>query len=77
MENKYRHEYKYLITDGITVNRRVDGTDWPLLRYTQIQLMWAEALVGSDDVEGARTLLEAGCAQVVCAVLCRTPRHEH
>lgn len=49
--------YKYLITDGITVNRRVDGTDWPLLRYTQIQLMWAEALVGSDDVEGAKTLL--------------------
>ena len=31
---------------------------------------------GSTLEEGARTLLEAGCAQVVCAVLCRTPRHE-
>ena len=31
---------------------------------------------GSTLEEGAGTLLEAGCAQVVCAVLCRTPRHE-
>ena len=30
---------------------------------------------GSTLEEGARTLLEAGCSQVVCAVLCRTPGH--
>ena len=32
---------------------------------------------GSTLEEGAKTLLEAGCAQVVCAVLCRTPGHNH
>lgn len=31
---------------------------------------------GSTLEEGAGTLMKAGCSQVVCAVLCRTPGHE-
>ena len=32
---------------------------------------------GATLEEGAKILREAGCSQVVCAVLCRTPRREH
>ncbi len=49
--------HKYLITDGMTIDRRLDGTDWPLLRYTEVQLMWAEALVGAGKVAEALPLL--------------------
>lgn len=48
---------KSLITDGSLLDRTLDGTDWPLIRYTQVQLMWAEALLGSGEIEGAKALL--------------------
>lgn len=48
---------KGIINDGATIDRWYDGTDWPLIRFTEIQLMWAEALVGSDRVGEAVSLL--------------------
>ena len=41
---------KGIVADGSTLDRVFDGTDWPLIRFTEIQLMWAEALVGADRV---------------------------
>lgn len=48
---------KYLISDGTCIDRELDGTDWPLIRYTEVQLMWAEALLGTGDLGGAKVLL--------------------
>ena len=48
---------KGIVNDGTTLFRSIDGTDWPLIRYTQIQLLWAEALVGADRVSEALPLL--------------------
>ena len=48
---------KYIITDGSTIDRYYDGTDWPLIRFTEVQLLQAEALLGSGDVPGAVALL--------------------
>ena len=48
---------KGIVTDGSTLDRVFDGTDWPLIRFTEIQLMWAEALVGADRVGEALPLL--------------------
>lgn len=48
---------KGIVTDGSTLDREYDGTDWPLIRFTEIQLMWAEALVGADRVAEAIPLL--------------------
>lgn len=48
--------YKNLITDG-SILVRYDGIDWPLLRYTQIHLMWAEALLQTGDIPGAQALV--------------------
>lgn len=48
---------KYIVSDGTTIDRWYDGTDWPLIRYTEIQLMWAEALVGAGKVGDALPLL--------------------
>lgn len=49
--------YKYVIADGSVDDREKDGCDWPALRFTQIQLMWAEALLQTGDQGGAKTLL--------------------
>ncbi|MBQ7269649.1 MAG: RagB/SusD family nutrient uptake outer membrane protein [Bacteroidales bacterium] len=48
---------KYIVADASTNDRNWDETDWPLLRFTQIQLMWAEALVGMGEVGKAVILL--------------------
>ena len=48
--------YKNLVTDG-SIIIRYDGMDWPLLRYTQIHLMWAEALVHTGMFPEASSLL--------------------
>ena len=48
---------KGIVNDGSTLDRVFDGTDWPLIRYTEIQLMWAEALVGAGRVGEALPLL--------------------
>jgi hypothetical protein len=49
--------YKYLVTDGSVLTRGMDSTDWPIIRYTQIQLMWAEALVQTGKTAEALVLL--------------------
>jgi hypothetical protein len=48
---------KGIVNDGSTLDRNYDGTDWPLIRFTEIQLMWAEALLGSDNPGDALNLL--------------------
>lgn len=49
--------YKGLVTDGSMISRGVDGTDWPIIRYTHIHLMRAEALANTGDIPGAKVLL--------------------
>lgn len=49
--------YKYMTTDGSVDDRTLDAVDWPLLRYTQIHLMRAEALAQLGDLAGARSLV--------------------
>lgn len=61
--------YKGLVTDGSMISRGVDGTDWPIIRYTHIHLMRAEALANSGNIPEARNLLNdvrrrAGMAEV-------------
>lgn len=53
----YYYYYKCLPTDGSCEGRSEDGTDWPLIRYTQIQLMWAEALTQLGQVKQACDLV--------------------
>ena len=48
---------KYIITDGSTIDRYYDGTDWPLIRFTEVQLMQAEALLCSGHVPEAVQLI--------------------
>ena len=48
---------KGIVNDGSTLDRWYDGTDWPLIRYTEIQLMWAEALLATGQVADAVNLL--------------------
>ena len=49
--------YKYIVNDGSSLDRELDGTDWPLIRYTEVQLLWAEALLESGDIPGAVNLI--------------------
>jgi len=53
----YYYYYKCLPTDGSCADRSEDGTDWPLIRYTQVQLMWAEALAQIGQVSQACNLV--------------------
>ena len=48
---------KYIVNDGSSLDRELDGTDWPLIRYTEIQLLWAEALLETGDIPGAVELI--------------------
>lgn len=48
---------KYMTSDGTVNDRTLDCVDWPIIRFTQIQLMWAEALAQTGDIEGAKTLV--------------------
>ncbi len=48
---------KGIVNDGSTIDRVRDGTDWPLIRFTEIQLLWAEALVGAGRVNEAIPLV--------------------
>lgn len=48
---------KGIVNDGSTLDRYYDGTDWPLIRFTEIQLMWAEALLATGQVAEAVNLL--------------------
>lgn len=49
--------YKGLTTDGTLPTRGRDATDWPLIRYTEVQLKWAEALLQIGDTGRALQLL--------------------
>ncbi len=48
---------KYIVSDGTTLDRVHDGTDWPLIRFTEVQLMQAEALLCSGKVAEAVPLI--------------------
>jgi len=50
--------YKNVVSDGSINVRSHDGTDWPLIRYTQIYLMKAEALCQQNKLGEAVAILK-------------------
>lgn len=54
----YYYYYKNLVADGSIDSRRHDGTDWPLVRFTQIQLQHAEALAHLGRLPEAKALVD-------------------
>lgn len=54
----YYYYYKYLVTDGTVDDREYDGTDWPIIRFTQIQLQHAEALAHLGRLPEAKALVD-------------------
>lgn len=52
----YRKFVMFLKEDGLIDSRRC-FTDFPLIRYTDVQLQWAEALIELDDFGGAVSLI--------------------
>lgn len=54
----YYYYYKYLITDGSEDDREYGGTDWPIIRFTQIQLQHAEALAHLGRLTEAKALVD-------------------
>ena len=54
----YYFYHKYLVTDGSVDDREYDGTDWPIIRFTQIQLQHAEALARLGRLPEAKSLVD-------------------
>lgn len=54
----YYYYYKYLTTDGSVDDREYGGTDWPIIRFTQIQLQRAEALTHLGKLSEAKDLVD-------------------
>lgn len=58
-QNLFRYLHRKFIGEGLEFKRRQDNpVDEPVIRYADVLLMWAEALVEKNDLSGAKAKVE-------------------